>query len=98
MPVIYATTAGGKEVIAARDLCDCLYGQGDTSAECKPLAPGAFMAQFADGSVLEKCLSMKYFKSLIKRVEIYDYVLSGPPPQGRYSKIKKIGEYIFIKL
>lgn len=98
MPVIYATTLGGREATAARDLCDCLYGQGDTSVECKPLTPGAFLAKFADSTALDRCLSMKYFKSLIKRVELYDYVIMGALPQGQYSKVKRIGEYIFIKI
>ncbi len=98
MPVIYATTAGGREGIVAKDLCDCLYGQGDTSVECKPLTPGAFMAKFTDSTALDRCLSMKYFKSLIKRVEVYDDVLVGSPPQARYSKVKRVGEYIFIKI
>ncbi|AEA13109.1 hypothetical protein TUZN_1643 [Thermoproteus uzoniensis 768-20] len=96
MAVILATTIGGKEAAIARDLCDCLYGQGDTAVVCEPISPGVFYAKFSDKSVLDRCLSMKYFKAMIKRVELYDGVSDSAPSQG-YSRARRVGKYIFIK-
>jgi hypothetical protein len=96
MAVILATTTGGREGVAARDLCDCLYGQGDVEVFCEPVSPGVFYAKFSDGSALDRCLSMRYFKAMIKRIELYDEVSTAAPPRT-YAKMKRVGSYIFIK-
>lgn len=95
--MILATTLGGKEAVVARDLCDCLYGNGDTAANCAPIYPGLFFAEFGDRAVLDKCLSMSYFKKLIKRIELYDAVLREAGVFDRPNS-KKIGPYVFIRL
>jgi hypothetical protein len=88
------TTAGGKEGVAARDLCDCVFAAGDESVFCEPVAPGVFYIRYSDGRALEKCLSLNYFRRIIKRRETYAEV-SLEEPKGR--QYKRIGKYYFLR-
>lgn len=87
------TTLGGKERSVAQDLCDCLYGNGDTQVRCEPIYPGVLFVEFQRRETLELCLSMKYFRVLVRRIEIYEKVVrSTEAPPGA----KKVGDYIFL--
>lgn len=94
--MILATTLGGKEATVARDLCDCLYGNGDVAVNCVPIYPGLFFVEFSDRTILDRCLSMSYFKKLIKRVEMYDAVFMGAGAPDRPGS-RKVGPYVFVK-
>lgn len=89
------TTKGGAERAVAADLCDCVYGAGDESVKCEAVAPGVFYIEYKNINALNKCISLFYFKKLLKRHEIYNYISFDEPSEDR--KFKKIGKYIFIK-
>jgi len=74
MVVAVITTSPNKEGGTARDLCDCMF-LDDKSVECSPLAPGVFYIKFLNFNIFYKCINLKYFKSLLKRIILYDYMV-----------------------
>ncbi|ABL87836.1 conserved hypothetical protein [Pyrobaculum islandicum DSM 4184] len=60
-------TVPKKEAIVARDLCDCLYYY-DQEVVCKVVTVGRVYI-YTHVEYLDYCINMKYFRSLIKKVE-----------------------------
>ncbi len=91
---ILIKTIPKKEKIIARDLCDCIYYY-DNEVRCEAIATGVIYV-YTLINYFELCSSMKYFKTLIKKFEVFDYV-DNKEPGCVGCHVVKAGSLYFIR-
>jgi hypothetical protein len=92
---ILIKTIPKKEKTITRDLCDCIY-YFDEGARCEAIATGVIYV-YTYINYFEACNSMKYFKVLIRKFEVFDHV-DNKEPSCVGCHVVKVGSLYFIRM